>query len=239
MASLFIAYIALAMVYLHFFRSPDNVLCRRVEVVIEKIPGKNYFTATDILERLKAAKVFPVGKRINDVSVAEIEKTLKRDKLIKHAECFKTVGGYIKVKIYQRVPVLRIFSQSGSYYVDSDRNAMPVPDNFAFYVPVASGHIDREYAASALYDFALYLQKDKFWASQIAQIYVTRRREVVLTPVVGDHRIILGKIDNHKEKLDKLHTFYEKGLNKIGWNRYSTINLKYKNQVVCTLVNND
>jgi cell division protein FtsQ len=31
-----------------------------------------------------------------------------------------------------------------------------------------------------------------------------------------------------------LMTFYKEGLNKVGWNAYLTINLKYKNQIVCT-----
>ena len=30
--------------------------------------------------------------------------------------------------------------------------------------------------------------------------------------------------------------FYQNGLNKVGWNIYSTINLEYKNQVVCTKI---
>jgi cell division protein FtsQ len=57
---------------------------------------------------------------------------------------------------------------------------------------------------------------------------------VELTPTVGSQQIILGKIENYKENLEKLRLFYEKGLSKVGWNNYSVINLKYKNQVVCT-----
>jgi cell division protein FtsQ len=37
------------------------------------------------------------------------------------------------------------------------------------------------------------------------------------------------------EKFEKLHTFYLQGLNTTGsWNKYSVINLKFKNQIVCT-----
>jgi cell division protein FtsQ len=224
-----------SMVYLNFFHASENVICRRVEVEIANIPGQNYISASDVISWMKTAKVFPVGKNMNEISASEIEAKLNINKLIKRAECFKTIGGYVKIKVYQRIPVLRVFSKNGSYYVDKERNIMPVPRNFAAYVPIACGNISDEYAKNQLYDFAIYLQKDKFWDSQIAQIYVTARQDIVLTPVVGDHSIILGKVEACKENLDKLQTFYEKGLNKIGWNRYSTINLKYKNQVVCTL----
>jgi cell division protein FtsQ len=36
-------------------------------------------------------------------------------------------------------------------------------------------------------------------------------------------------------KLENLKLFYQKALPKVGWERYSSINLKYKNQIVCTI----
>jgi cell division protein FtsQ len=234
-AVLLSAYMAFTVIYLNFFHTSEDLICRKVEVEIGNTWGQNYISTNDVVALMKTMKVFPVGKNLKEISASEIEEKLAGNKLIKKAECFKTIGGDVKVKIYQRIPVLRVFSQNESYYVDNEREIMPVPANFAAYIPVAVGNINREYAKKQLYDFACYLQKDKFWDSQIAQIYVASNQDVVLTPTVGNHQIILGKIEDYKENLDKLRTFYEKGLSKIGWNRYSTINLKYKNQVVCTL----
>jgi cell division protein FtsQ len=230
-----LAYLLCVMAYLNFFRPEDDAVCRRIEVAIDDAPGQNYITYNEVVKRMKTAGVFPEGKPMTEINTGEIEEKLAAGSLIKKSECFKTAGGYVKIKVYHRIPVLRIFSPDGSYYVDSERGVMPVPDNFAAYVPVAGGNISREYATGQLYDFACYLQKNKFWNSQIAQIYIDDNRDVILTPVVGNHRIILGKIEDHKAHLEKLKIFYEKGLSKIGWNRYSTINLKYRNQVVCTL----
>ncbi|MBK7817541.1 MAG: hypothetical protein IPJ60_08285 [Sphingobacteriaceae bacterium] len=57
----------------------------------------------------------------------------------------------------------------------------------------------------------------------------------MLTPVVGDQSILLGKNQDLDVKLNKLKLFYSEGLNKTNsWNKYSTINLKFKNLVVCT-----
>jgi len=114
---------------------------------------------------------------------------------------------------------------------------MPVPRNFAAYVPVANGNISDEYAKNQLYDFAKFLQGDKFWNSQIEQIFVEPNLDVEIIPSVGDHRIIIGKIENYPENLKKLQLFYDKGLKETGWTRYSVINLKFKNQVVCKLKN--
>ena len=234
-AVILLGYIGFTTVYLKFFHTSEDVVCKKIEVEVANTQGQDYISNNEVIALMKKQNIFPVGKNLSEINCAEIEENLQNNKLIKRAECFKTVGGDVKIKVYQRIPVLRVFSQNGSYYVDNEGEIMPVPGNFAAYVPLASGNIDSEYAKKQLYDFASYLQKDKFWDSQIAQIYVSSNQDVVLTPTVGSHQIILGKIEDYKENLDKLRIFYEKGLNKIGWNRYSVINLKYKNQVVCTL----
>jgi cell division protein FtsQ len=66
------------------------------------------------------------------------------------------------------------------------------------------------------------------------QIYVDENGELLLIPRVGDQKIVFGKTDNIIKKFDKLSLFYRKGIVGNGWKKYSTINLKFKNQIVCT-----
>ena len=46
--------------------------------------------------------------------------------------------------------------------------------------------------------------------------------------------LTLGTLDEFEEKLANLKLFYEQAIPKVGWEKYSMINLKYKNQIVCT-----
>ena len=85
-----------------------------------------------------------------------------------------------------------------------------------------------------LFDLARFISNDKFWNSQISQIFVNKNNDVEMIPRVGNHNIVLGEATDLEEKFQKLLIFYKKGLNNTGWNNYSAINLKYKNQVVCT-----
>ena len=232
-AVLISAYLLFALFYLNP-REQKNVICNELRVDIVDTLDRHYLTANDIINDITKAGLSPVGKDLSTISTAAIENKLEENRLIKRVECYKTINGIVRIKVYQRIPILRVFSTKGSYYVDNEGKKMPVPSNFSAYVPVASGFIEEEYATSRLYEFALFLQQDKFWNSQIKQIYVTSNGNVELTPVVGNHQIILGKIENYKENLEKLRLFYEKGLSKVGWNKYSVINLKFKNQVVCT-----
>ena len=84
-----------------------------------------------------------------------------------------------------------------------------------------------------LYELAKFIAADKFWNAQISQIYVNNSGDFELIPRVGNHQIILGEVEKLDKKFAKLKLFYKDGLNKTGWNEYSKINLKYKNQVVC------
>lgn len=147
---------------------------------------------------------------------------------------YKTPSGNINIEITQKTPVLRVFSTQGSYYIDERGHIMPVSPRYATYLPIASGNIEKSFATTDLYKFALFLQKHDFWNNQIEQIYVYPNKEVELIPRVGDHRIFLGSFDDFREKMDHLQLFYEQAIPKVGWEKYRIINLKYKNQIVCT-----
>ena len=78
------------------------------------------------------------------------------------------------------------------------------------------------------------IDSDKFLKAQITAIEFDDNNELVVYPRVGEHKIILGEAEGFRNKFEKLKVFYRHGLGKVGWDRYSMINLKYHNQVVCT-----
>ena len=231
---------ALLLVYLVFsvaFINPKVDLdkeCSNVQIKIMETTGASYLSVPQVETMLGKADIQLKGQKMSEIHAAAIEKTLEENKLIKNAEVYKTIDGTVMMRIYQRTPILRVISEKGNYYVDTEGQIMPIPPNYAAYVPLATGAISNEYAMKQLYDFADFLRKNKSWNEQIAQIHVLPNLDVELTPRKGTHTIVLGKIENYRENLDKLALFYEKGLDRVGWNRYSRINLKYKNQVVCT-----
>ena len=58
---------------------------------------------------------------------------------------------------------------------------------------------------------------------------------IELFPAIGNQKIVFGNAKDVAEKFNKLKLFYTEGLNKSdSWTKYSSINLKYKNLVVCT-----
>jgi cell division protein FtsQ len=225
-------YLAFAVIFLNPKVSVEEK-CVDLQVEVIRTSDISYLNEVQVKLSLQRANLNPVGKSRSAIDIESIEKNLKENKLIKKVEAYKAIDGTVRIKVYQRTPVLRVIAGK-NYYIDSEGEVMPVPANFAAYLPLATGNISEEYAKKQLYPFVLFLQKNKFWNLQIEQIHIAPNLDVELIPRVGNHQIILGKIEHYEENLAKLKLFYEKGLNKIGWNRYSIINLKFKNQVVCT-----
>jgi cell division protein FtsQ len=99
-------------------------------------------------------------------------------------------------------------------------------------VLVATGYFSEDFAKEQLLPFALFLEENPFWKAQIEQVHVEQNGNVVLTPLVGDHLIELGNMQNYVEKLRNMKAFYEQVLVLNNWDKYQTISLKYKNQVI-------
>ena len=150
---------------------------------------------------------------------------------------------------------MRIINKNDEqYYIDHTGAFMPVSDRYTPPALVANGFIFNTYGEmnvhigtpksdtaavkiqrtiEQVYVLAHFLETDSFWSANTEQIYVNEFQDLELIPRVGDHRILLGDTTNLSEKMDNLFAFYREGLNKMGWNKYSIINLKYKDQIVC------
>jgi cell division protein FtsQ len=219
---------------LYIYHTADDRICKEVAVVITDSVERKFINSADIIAYLKKNNRYPIGKKVKNINTDEIEKSLLKNEIIDKAEVVQKISGNINIVISQKMPILRVFSAGASYYVDEEGRTMPTLTGMAIYVPVASGNIDKKFATNELYQVAKYLRKDPFWDAQIEQLYVHSPEDVEIVPRVGGHRILLGSLDDFETKLQKLRLFYEQVTPKMGWNKYSIINLKYRNQIVCT-----
>lgn len=225
-------YLAVAVTALN--GKPSGQVCQGLELVIADSIDYGFISKRDVLRLLETKKLSPVGKAMDEIDIRRQEEELKQHPLIGHAECYRTPDNRIGIRITQRIPILRVMANNGEhYYIDDRTHTMPIPGSAA-HVVIATGHIDKAFAAKELYELGMFLQKHPLWKAQIQQINVTPAKELELVPQVGDHIIFFGKPGNYGEKFERLKTFYKKGLNEIGWNKYSRISLEFDNQIICT-----
>ncbi|KAA6337067.1 hypothetical protein EZS27_014819 [termite gut metagenome] len=230
---LFTVYIVVAVV--SFTHRIENTVCRDVILVIKDSVNAGFVTKHEIMDMLQREKLNPKDKPMDKINTHTIEEALSKHILIDRVECYKTLSGKLCIEINQRIPILRIMSRNGeNYYIDNKGKVMPVHVKTIAHLPVVTGNVDKLFAMNNLYKLGLFLYTDKFWDAQIEQINVLPKGEIELVPRVGEHIIFLGTTDRLEQKFDRLKKFYLKALNKVGWSKYSRINLEFDNQIVCT-----
>lgn len=193
----------------------------------------------ELMQLIRSADSKILSKTMNKINCEEIEAEVKKHKAVRKAEVYKIISredgeykGHIVVKIKHRKPVLRVLSESGNYYLDREGNRVPVSPNYSANVMVVTGRVSEDFAREQILPFILFLEDDDFWNAQIEQLHVEQSGDVLITPLIGDHIIELGSMENYEAKLRKMRAFYDQVLIKSGWKKYRFISLKYDNQVI-------
>lgn len=225
-----LAYMVFAVI--EFSGKPEDEVCQGIDVEVLDADMQKILTKEHVLELLAKNKFTVVGEMRKDVNLVAMEEALLRDPYICQANCYFTAGNHLSVKVLPLRPILHVIANNGEdYYVDTTGVAMPIR-NFNLNVLVATGHIDARTIKKELLPLAWFLHEDEYWSHQTEQLHVQSNGDIILSPRVGNHHILLGKQEDFVEKLDNMKLFYEKGFPQVGWNKYHTIDLRYKGQVI-------
>ncbi len=224
-----------------------KITCKELVVSIDYGEAEPLISPEELNKLVLSSFDSLVGKKLSDINSVDIENHVNDIQFIESAEVYTTITGTMKIKVMQRNPILRVINaKNQDYYVDRKGRLVPVKTGRSTRVLVASGHIPEKYSDTLdvsspghsrllndLYVMSNFIREDEFLRAQIEQIYVTDEKEFELVPKVGRHLILFGDITDMESKFRNLKVFYEQGMKKAGWERYSRINLKFKDQVVC------
>lgn len=224
-----------------------ETVCNEVNINISDTNNAGFLSATEVKDILTKAKLYPLNKAMQGVSPRRIEETLKTGPFIKTAQCYKNTAGQVVINITQRMPIIRIKSDTGDdYYLDDNGGILP-NSKYTSDLIIATGNINKHFAQYYLTSLAKVINASPFWLNQIEQIHVLPDKGIELVPRVGNQIIFLGYLPYGKyksarersirvfvsKKLERLHKFYKYGLSQVGWNLYNYIDLEFDNQIVC------
>lgn len=236
-------------------REQGKALAKSPDIAISVADENAFLTEEELRVRLRRKGLLFDGQTMEFLDVTAIEAFIRDMPEVELVDAFKRMGGKWDIRIRLRKPLARIFNNRGeSFYLDEKGATMAPTRNFQARVMVFSGRIpDRNDTLTVdeiinndslksirllddIYRISNYVCNDPFLRAQISQVHRDRSGDFILIPQVGDHRIIFGAARSDlevKEKMDKLKVFYKEGLPYEGWNKYETINLKFRNQIVC------
>jgi cell division protein FtsQ len=217
--------------------------CNGYHITITGAKESYFVDQKDVLRILGSVTGNIKGKPLKEFDLKKMEDALERNPWIGNAELYFDNTRTLEVKVEEKDPVARIFTSTGtSYYIDSSMFRMPLNEKFTPRLPVFTNFpVDKKILKgkdSALMgevrDISLFLLNDPFWMAQIDQVDINADRQFEMVPKVGNHKVVFGDGDGIDQKFRKLYIFYNDVLSKTGWNRYSMVNISYKNQVVAT-----
>lgn len=178
---------------------------------------------------------------VSQLDIHGMERVIMQDPWVAHAQVYIDNNRVLQMYVTQRLPVARIFQKdTKSYYLDGTLSIMPLSKNYVYYTTVVTNvpEIMNDSAGWALRQQIVSLvntiQADSFWNAQISQVIVDSPGFFELVPVLGDQKILLGDASGAKEKLSNLFLFYKNVLNRIGWDKYETLDLRFNGQVVAS-----
>ena len=90
---------------------------------------------------------------------------------------------------------------------------------------------------AAMINLLKSIDNSSFWQAEVVQLMIsggqTKQMEISFVPRSGNFVVDLGTATDLDTKLSNLYRFYHKGLDKVGWDKYKSISLRYDGQVVC------
>lgn len=256
--SLWVLSVAVVIFLLAFTNSASQgVVCSAIKINVNRNVAENRFLdSAVIMQNFADKQVKLLGEKLPNINLAKLEDELRNNPFVKNADVFVTLDGHLAMNITERTPILRVIANNGdSYYIDEDGSLIPVSDRYTAHVPVASGLITEKYSTfytygikgieeneklkdvlvlDDLFHMVQYIKTDSLWNAQIDQLYVLPGNELQLVPKIGDNIITFGTAEDIDEKFNKLRSFYTHTVAQGTLNAYQNINLKFKNQVVCT-----
>jgi cell division protein FtsQ len=227
-----------------------NVMVKELSINIQYIGSDIFLSKKDIKSIISGVAGDIFEKKISSLDFEKIESTICQNPYVANVNVFSDLNGKISVELMQRQPIARILTNKGSFYIDQYGEILPLNEKYISRVMLVNGiiknysyekikginicEIEGENELKDIYYLVNFIHQNKFLNALTEQIYITRNKEFEIVPKIGKQIVLLGNAANLDLKFRKLYLFYKYGIKQSGWDKYKSINLKFKNQVVCT-----
>lgn len=232
-----------------------NSIVEQINVIVVNSANLKFITKNSLIEYL-ASKYEEqiIGEKFKDIKVSAIKEILAKNPYIESLDIYRN-DNILNIQLKQKKPVVRVIDKKNSeYYIDNKGNFFPLNPDFSAYTIIANGNISHLMKNDSLFKMnindtifknsnipELYLLVNKinsndFVNKLIDEIYVNNDGEFILVPRVGRYKINIGNTQELNKKFQNLEVFYKEVLPTAGWSKFSEINLKHTNQIICKKV---
>lgn len=234
----------LAVVFLIAFESKSGEAkrCTGIKVEVENAADQLFVTPNQVIDEITNQGLKPLeGKLLSQIDLCSIENEVNAIPQIQNCEVYGDLKGTIHITAKPYKPIARITKNYGKdLYMDSEGAFFPMSAYHTARVMLVSGSYfsNKKNNLSSQKDKEILslihsIQDSPFWTAQITQLDIDRSGNVSFIPLVGNQSVAFGKAENVDLKLKKLEVFYKKILPNEKWRNFTTVDIQYKNQIVC------
>ncbi len=199
-----------------------------------KFVGDNKLFITDTtVSKLLIQNQRPLTEQPKEIiDLNKLEFSLNSNLIIKKAEVFMSVNGELSAEVEQKRPIARV-NTNASYYIDDEGSFMPLSSNYSARVPLVTGNIERN-NLKTVFQFAKAVDEDEFLKKHVIEIRQNDDKTIDFKIRKSDFVVHLGSLKMLEKKINNFKAFYQKALKDKILERYSSVNLKFDKQVICT-----
>lgn len=211
--------------------------CAGVTVEVEPTDGAEGFVNPAEMPELQKLPDYATGAPFASVNTQELRRKLLENDKLEDATVVRYTDNTIRISLKPIVPVARVFDGSESYYINRAGKRVKADARFRKNVPIVKGHFDpadTTFTPLSLLPLLDHIAADSLWNSYVTMIEVKSPSDIILVPAIREHVVNLGDISDLRSKLERLRTFYSRVLPHQGWEKYDTISLKWRGQVVAS-----
>lgn len=216
----------------------DTDLCRGVNITVNNSgSGKQFVSAEELAHEIGDLPEKAPGMPLASINTQEIRRTLLDLDKVEDVQVLRLTDGTISITAQPIVPVVRVFDNGNSYYINKDGKRVSANARYHKDVPIVEGHFDPTdtvFTPQSLLPLINYIASDSVWNSFISMVKVKSPTDIILVPVIREHVINIGAPEDFDDKFARLKKFYKDVLPRQGWEKYDTLTLKWRGQLVAT-----
>jgi cell division protein FtsQ len=220
--------------FLFSFTAKRNENRKLTKAEVEFEVGEQLFITHEMVNKLlieNKKDVSTIRKVALDLN--DLENSINQHAMVEKAEVYVSVDGLLKADVKQKTPIVRVFDYQESYYIDSKGTKMPLSDIHSARVPILSG-VNNVKDNEKLNELFRLIYQDDFLKKNIIGVKVLPSGSVMMKNRNYDYNIEFGKTIQMERKFKNYKAFFQKAVQDSSIQKYRVVNLKFKQQVVCT-----
>lgn len=201
-------------------------------IEIKQIDNQRFLKNEDIEMAVRLQYPDLDSMLLREINIHLLEESIDNHPSIRKAEVYSGLDGTLRIEVFPKKPVARIYNSGRAYYLDEIGDSMALSENFSAEVPLITGKASPK-IRHQIFEFIKLCEGDDLYDGFFGGININEEDEWTLYPKPGRHSVLMGRFSDVEAKLDKLKVFYEQTVDKDNIDSLKSINLKFEGQVIC------